>query len=325
MAKQDKIISIQYLRGIASLGVVLCHYGSNTLSHPLLSKFFNFGQAGVYVFFFISGFIIVYSLNKLNYRPQYFFTFLLKRSIRIDPTYFVVIILTLLLFKGLSYCHSFKGEKMPFIPGQLLAHIFYVIPFTKYPFYNRVFWTLCVEFQFYLLIGLLYFLSGNFIYKSIFLILFSLTFLIPLPNGYNFVFNYAPIFAFGISLVNVYENKTRFNIVFSVLMSILIGYKFGLPIFGLIIASSLCIFFLKINIKPLIFLGDISYSLYLIHVMTLVVFNGIAKKLNFDIGHYELLWIILKVSIAIISAYILYIIIEKPSLSLSKRVFYHRR
>ncbi|HEY4326156.1 MAG TPA: hypothetical protein VGN20_19370 [Mucilaginibacter sp.] len=42
MAK-DKILSIQYLRGLAALGVVFCHFGSD------ISAVFNFGQTGVYV------------------------------------------------------------------------------------------------------------------------------------------------------------------------------------------------------------------------------------------------------------------------------------
>ena len=60
---EKKILSIQYLRGLAALAVVLCHYGSNLTPYPKLSEAFNFGQAGVHVFFLISGFIIVYSLN----------------------------------------------------------------------------------------------------------------------------------------------------------------------------------------------------------------------------------------------------------------------
>jgi len=157
MSDDKKIVSIQYLRGLAALGVVLCHYGSGLTDYPRLSSFFSFGQTGVFVFFLISGFIIVYSLNKSNYESKQFFKFLLKRSIRIDPSYFVVILLTIVLFKILAYLPSFKGERIVLIPGQLIAHIFYAVPFTKYPFYNHVFWTLSVEFQFYLLIGILYF------------------------------------------------------------------------------------------------------------------------------------------------------------------------
>ncbi len=177
--KGRTILGIQYLRGLAALGVVLCHYGSDLKSYPKLSKVFGFGQTGVHVFFLISGFIIVYSLIRANYKPRKFLTFLLKRSIRIDPSYIVTILLTIALFRILSFITTFKGETLSFIPGQFLAHLFYIVPFTQYPFYNHVFWTLGVEFQFYLLIGTLYFLSNNQAFKTGFLILFSLTCLIP--------------------------------------------------------------------------------------------------------------------------------------------------
>jgi peptidoglycan/LPS O-acetylase OafA/YrhL len=156
--KTKTILGVQYLRGIAAMSVVLCHFGSGIKSYPMLAQIFNAGQNGVQVFFLISGFIIVFSMNAENYKTSQFFRFLLKRSIRIDPSYFITIILTILVFKCLSLIPSFKGQSIPFIPGQFLAHIFYMVPFTKYPFYNHVFWTLCIEFQFYLLIGVLYFL-----------------------------------------------------------------------------------------------------------------------------------------------------------------------
>ena len=172
LKKEGKILSVQYLRGLAALGVVFCHYGSNLASYPKLSAFFNFGQTGVFVFFLISGFIIVYSLNESGYETNQFFRFLLKRSIRIDPAYICVILLTIIFFTGLSMS---KNKAVTFSVGQFFAHIFYVVPFTNYPFYNRVFWTLSVEFQFYVLIGLLYFLFKNRVYQSGFLIAFSLT------------------------------------------------------------------------------------------------------------------------------------------------------
>lgn len=324
MLKEKKILSVQYLRGLASLAVVLCHYGSDMSTYPRLSTILNFGQTGVFVFFLISGFIIVYSLEKLNYKPHYFFRFLLKRSIRIDPSYYVVIILTLVLFKVLSFIPSFRGEQISFIPGQFVAHIFYIVPFTKYPFYNHVFWTLSIEFQFYLLIGTLYFLSESALYKSIFLILFGLTCLIPFANSYYLIFNYAPIFAFGISLVNFAKKRNWLTISVASFLIILVLYKFGVLIFILIAISSAIIFLLKMNIKPLTFLGDISYSLYLIHSIVLIVFLGLIKRINLNSNSDQILWLFIEVVVAILAAYLFFYLIERPSLRLSKRIFYKK-
>ncbi|HEY4326396.1 MAG TPA: acyltransferase [Mucilaginibacter sp.] len=315
---KTKIVSIQYLRGLAALGVVFCHFGSD------ISSIFNFGQTGVYVFFLISGFIIVYSLIKAGYTPTKFFTFLLKRSIRIDPAYYATILLTIVLFKLLSYIPTFKGSVIDFVPGQLLAHVFYVVPFTKYPFYNHVFWTLCVEFQFYLLIGLIYFLSKNPAFKSVFLILFSLSSLIPFSNSYYLVFTYAPIFALGISLVTLYQKRSWLNTALPIFLLSMIAFKFGASIFILLLFSCIAIFYFNLVIKPLSFLGDISYSLYLTHPLTFIVFTGTAKRLHFDLNSYLLFWLFIELSLAILFAYIFYLLIEKPSLRLSKHIFYKK-
>jgi peptidoglycan/LPS O-acetylase OafA/YrhL len=325
MPKHDKILSIQYLRGLAALGVVLCHYGSNLVQYPGLSRFFNFGQNGVHVFFLISGFIIVYSLDQAGYKPKQFFTFLVKRSIRIDPAYFVVILLTLVLFKMLSFVPSFRGERAAFIPLQFIAHILYFIPFTKYPFYNHVFWTLSVEFQFYVLIGVFYFLAENYLYKLIFLVIFSLTCFIPFDNAYYLVLTYAPIFALGISLFVFYSDRKWMNLILPIILLGLIEYRFGLGVAYLLLFSSLMLFLLNALIKPLIFLGNISYSLYLTHGLCLIVFLGLAKKININLGQNQLWWLFVEVLIAMLIAFLFYLLIERPSMILSKHIFYKKR
>jgi len=313
------------LRGLAALGVVFCHFGSNLSSYRFLSKVFNFGQTGVYVFFLISGFIIVYSLVKSNYRYKQFFTFLLKRSIRIDPSYFVVILLTIILFKLLVFIPSYKGNGFTFIPGQFIAHIFYVVPFTKYEFYNHVFWTLSVEFQFYLIVGMFFFLSESRIYRSIFLILFSLLSLINWPNSYYLVFNYSPIFSTGIALVTFYKNKNWINVILPICFLVLVAFKFGIAILILLIISSIVILYHDQLIKPLRFLGDISYSLYLTHTLVLIVCLGLIKRLSIDVNQHQLFWLSVEILIAIAFAYFFYRLIEKPSINLSKKYFYKKR
>lgn len=54
----NKILSVQYLRGLAALLVVAAHAGA----HPLTTEFYLYGrigQLGVTLFFVISGFIMV--------------------------------------------------------------------------------------------------------------------------------------------------------------------------------------------------------------------------------------------------------------------------
>lgn len=324
--KPQNIPGVQYLRGLAALGVVLCHYGSNLKDHPKLSQIFNFGQSGVQVFFLISGFIIVYSLIKAKYKSTEFFRFLLKRSIRIDPSYIATIILTIALFKILSFIPSFKGQNLHFIPGQFLAHLFYIVPFTKYPFYNHVFWTLGIEFQFYLLIGITYFLSPNQFFKTAFIILFTATCFINFSNGYYIVFTYAPFFALGISLVSLYQQpKDWVKSILPSLLLVLIAYKFGFAVFLLLSACSIAIILLRLYNRVLFYLGQISYSLYLTHSLMYIVVVGFLKKSNADLQQNQLGWLAIEVLMAIGFAHLFYRLIEKPSLSLSKKIFYKKR
>jgi len=246
---QNKIVSIQYLRGIAALGVVFFHYGLSLKVGRLLANGILFGRAGVHVFFLISGFIIIYALNNSGYKINRFFNFLLKRSVRIDPPYYVAILLTLLLFSLLAHIPAYRGKAIPFQTGRFIAHILYLVPFTKYAYYNIVFWTLCVEFQFYLLIGVFYFLWDNRYYKRVFLLLFSLTSFIPFINPHDLVFTYGPIFALGISLETLYRDKRLVNIALPVIMLVIIGIQFGIPILILLSLSFLAIFFLTLTIR----------------------------------------------------------------------------
>jgi peptidoglycan/LPS O-acetylase OafA/YrhL len=314
------IPGIQHLRGLAALAVVLCHYGSDLQNYRQLSKVFNYGQLGVHVFFFISGYVIVYSLLKNSYQPKSFFTFLLKRSLRIDPPYYFIILLTLFSFWIFKFLPNFRGSGIPFIPGQMLAHIFYVVPFTKWPFYNHIFWTLCVEFQFYVIIGCLYFLNQSTLYRILFLLAFSLTAFIPSDNSFYLATNYAPIFAMGIACMHYFESKEKAFLLSMLFSLTLISVHFGLMITLLIVAAGILLIFNKKTNVALKFLGDISYSLYIIHPLVLIYSTGIIKKLFTSYHQYELLVLLSQLIMAIIAAYLLYITVERPSIRLSKKI-----
>lgn len=324
MRIQSRIQSVQYLRGLAALGVVLCHYGAYMQFNPVLAASFNFGQTGVHVFFLISGFIIVLSLIRENYKPSQFFKFLLKRSIRIDPPYYVTIIITILLFQYLAYISPVKND-FKIIPQQVIAHLLYIIPFTNYHFYSHIFWTLCIEFQFYLLIGIFYFLVDNKYYKICFLILFSLASLINWPTDRSYlVFTYSPIFALGISLTTAYSKLNWATIILPSLLLLLIGYEFGMGILVLLLVTCIIILFFRSDIPQLSFLGDISYSLYLTHFLVIIVVLRIFSRLRINLNQHQLFWLLLEVLAAVLFSYFFNQIIERPAQFFSKKLAYKK-
>ena len=87
------ILSLQYLRGIAALLVVLYHYRGELNSiyaqKGLGDLLFSNGYIGVDLFFMVSGFVIMLSTEK----DKSSLSFAIKRIFRIYPVYIVCLIL----------------------------------------------------------------------------------------------------------------------------------------------------------------------------------------------------------------------------------------
>lgn len=125
--------SIQALRGITSLFIVLEHI-----------RFLSCGAFGVDIFFCISGFMIMFSTHKSTRH------FLAKRLIRILPLYYCMTLGTyalLLLFPGMFAQSTAKPE---FLLKSLLFIPFDIGGGTLQPL-MRIGWTINCEIIFYLL------------------------------------------------------------------------------------------------------------------------------------------------------------------------------
>jgi exopolysaccharide production protein ExoZ len=79
------LVSIQYLRGIAAMMVVY-HHAHDRLAGVYTALPNPLGEAGVDLFFVISGFIMVLTTSGSSAGPR---TFLLRRVARIVPTYWI--------------------------------------------------------------------------------------------------------------------------------------------------------------------------------------------------------------------------------------------
>lgn len=93
---QRQLVSVQYLRGVAALLVVLAHAAAHPLAEvPLVLE--RFGQAGVVLFFVISGFIMVTVTGDGRFSPR---DFLARRIVRVVPLYWLMTSVTALLAVG---------------------------------------------------------------------------------------------------------------------------------------------------------------------------------------------------------------------------------
>ena len=101
------------------------------------------------IFFVISGFVIPFSVRNVKHTPGFLLRFAVRRSIRLDPPYWLTIILelsaiklSLMLFPGL-------GTPFPSVE-QILAHFVYAQELLGFGSIIVIFWTLCYEVQFYI-------------------------------------------------------------------------------------------------------------------------------------------------------------------------------
>ncbi|MEZ4365362.1 MAG: acyltransferase [Kofleriaceae bacterium] len=139
-------------RGIAAMAVVVYHLYHQNLAPaavtPLPEPFhslFTHGYLGVYVFFVLSGFVIALSIRGAWITPAFIGRFALRRSLRLDPPYWAVIAIAVVISVV-----AHREQAPPPSAGSVVAHVFYAQTFAGYPQIIGVLWTLCLEIQFYL-------------------------------------------------------------------------------------------------------------------------------------------------------------------------------
>ena len=166
--ESTRLRSIDALRGIAALGVVLYHAvdrGTNVLPNNLfdypirlLQVISSFGYIGVFLFFVISGFCIHLQWAKARasgVEPDIRFGPFWKRRLRrLYPPYLIALALFLLVahsYGEINFTHFFFYD---IVMHLLMLHN--LDPQTCYSI-NGVFWTLAIEEQLYLAYFLLLF------------------------------------------------------------------------------------------------------------------------------------------------------------------------
>ena len=92
------------------------------------------------------------------------------------------------------------------------------------------------------------------------------------------------------------------------------------------VMSILLIMLVDVRYKVTDFLGKISYSLYLTHnIVRIFLFSNFVKNLfslNGLILSFKLLYVSLMVMVAIGFAYCFYLVVERPSMLLVKKIEY---
>ncbi len=313
----NEIPAIDLLRGIASVMVCYFHLARGNprflSGTSLIKQSASWGWSGVEIFFIISGFVIPYSMFVKKYQLKDIGIFLKKRLIRIEPPYLVSIVLVLILNYLSTLLTSYRGLPFTINWPDVLSHIAYLNIFTHQNWLQDVYWTLAIEFQYYLLISLAFAMvvSPVFYYRLFFFVLFICLMQAGFV-GHDFIFGYTGYFMVGILLFQVYCGIIQTKEFFILLLTALAAlYWYQGPVLtGVTIATVITITTVK-NVWPVFkFLGLISYSLYLVHIPI----GG--RVINFAESHASIVWqrevmVFVAFVICIAVAYLFYLVIEK--------------
>lgn len=277
---------------------------------------------GMPLLFFISGFVLLHTSFKIKASFLNILKAFLKRLFRIQIPILLNILISWAILLFLNHFFKWNIENDLFHPERFLANLFFYIPFTNYGWYNVVYWTMTVEIQFYIL----FFLIFPFILEKS-MVIFSVILLLVLTSFYTdirFIFHYFPLFALGMLLSLYLSSKITFNLyVVGFLFTIIVGFSF-LDINWILsvsLASLFCLFFNFKN-KIIDFYAKISFSLYLTQGNTAVLFLTTAPFSSESSIWLKLFYCVLAFIIATLGAWLFYLIIEKPSIKLLKKIMH---
>lgn len=324
-----EVAIINTLRGLAAMMVCFYHFAWHfDPTGPFFSeenpiKYYGYqGQVGVYVFFVISGFVIPYALFQSRYTIKNFFRFVIKRIARLHPPF----VASMILFGVLAIAYTIKeGQDVQPDWFRIMHNFFLSARFVDTPWYNDVYWTLAIEFQYYLLIALIFPLL---VYKKQwigFLVLVAFVYSAHFfdHDRKHFIFFHAPIFTAGIALF-MHRVKRINDLQFIALLGacmIETRYEVGPEVALTVALTSAAVVVMTWHNKVTDFLGKISYSLYLIHG-----FVG-CQFLYFTARYTHTIWekiglLLAAFALSIFASWLFYLAFEIPSVRWSKRVRY---
>ena len=145
--QNNRYKELDALRGIAAVMVVLFHF---TMGKPEAALGFKLGTTGVDLFFVISGFVIYMSVNKAKTSLD----FVINRISRLYPTYWACVTFTFVVIAGSSLYKNGGLDQIDFKS--------YLGNMTMFQFYLRIkdldgpYWTMIIEMIFYIVIVFLF-------------------------------------------------------------------------------------------------------------------------------------------------------------------------
>jgi peptidoglycan/LPS O-acetylase OafA/YrhL len=331
--------TLDALRGLAAVAVMLFHYLPHyhfLFRHP----FRPFGWTGhlndgVLLFFMISGFVIPQSAARARSAPH----FLAARFARLYPAYWVAMLVTFAVMVGYKLA--------PLAPyaagwGDVPAN------FTMFPLWlghraiDYSYWTLAVEICFYIIVAGIFALDLDRHLEAVSLVWLAaalayyihvgsraalVLFFLPFPRDWYAgmaILQYAPYFISGMMLWKIHQRAARVLTYITLAGATVCTYLYSGPtvMFCDYLVFVAILWFVRrlgwLATKPLLWLGSISYALYLIHqyIGYAVIYSA------YRAGAPPLVAISLAIGVSLGLAWLLRTFVEQPSEVVVKRYAY---
>jgi peptidoglycan/LPS O-acetylase OafA/YrhL len=240
--------------------------------------------------------------------------FLAKRIIRLDPPYIITICILLVIACFITLAPGPNGESPELSALQVLSHLGYLNAFLGYEWLSPVFWTLAIEFQYYILAALAFplFASRDPLTRLFSLVLLTLSGVI-MDQG-EFVFRYGGLFSLGILTFQKHLGywSTQRYITILIFIAIFTILTMGLLNGFVGVATALLIAFCKVQRYTwLVFIGAISYSLYLMHWPVGILITRLGTPFA-DTVPLQIAVLATALSASFVAAYIMFRFVERP-------------
>jgi peptidoglycan/LPS O-acetylase OafA/YrhL len=318
---RERLQAVEYARGVAAFMVMWFHFTYILPEGPLRTSGL-YGYLGVEVFFVISGFIIPYSMDLRQYRiGRDARSFIARRIVRLEPPYLTSVLLIL--------CVPYLAGLTPWFDASDITahdlyraslHLLYIVPWAGEDWFSTVYWSLAIEFQYYFfmlaLAPLLLYRKNLWPQRALFLVIIVIS---CCSSESRLLFMYLPIFAFGfIQFLFMRRGMMLWECCgWAVAFAAATSAQDATWMIGAVIALAALNTPWPTRSTLLMFLGTISYSLYLLH-------GAIGSSVDTILGRLlripPTLELLVQIAVALLLATLFWWLVERPSTLLSKRL-----
>jgi peptidoglycan/LPS O-acetylase OafA/YrhL len=326
--KPDRIAELDVFRGVAAVWVMLFHFMVRWFEQPG-PPVSPFGEYAVHLFFMISGFVIFMTLRNTKTGAD----FIVSRVSRLYPPYWAAVLITAAFMVVMP-----PFEKSAITLPQVAVNLTMLQQWFRVKEVDGVYWTLAIELAFYGWMFVFFKLraldrieriGGIWIFVTIIARAWErmqMTTPTTDPNiiphiiSRTLILEHAHLFIAGMVFYRIRMEGSSVGrstlLGFALFAQYFIHGPLSTPFLGIFFIIFLLIAKRKLAwlaFRPLVFLGGISYSLYLVHQN---IGYAVMRKLD---GQIQGVQVSAAIAVSMLIAILLTYVIEKPSLRFLRR------